>query len=270
MLSKGIVIPLSFASLPVISITFFDKKKRSRRSEREDEVDVPPDGLSVEDLEKLDLDQLECQSCKLSDGDSHYGPDVLVVLPGWYFIPSITIALPPKRKNAEPLFDSAEDAEIIEGIRKAPLPDTLFTSAKEYDRPASDRDVAEFDPVTDAIIRPDADTESIVVPKAMLPPVQGAGLSLPEKHGSGLPLDLSDIDLDLDEESAVPMAPVDVMLPDDHLIIPETPAPEPASVLPVNMDRDDLDLMLGGGLPRASIILIEGRKGSGVENLLHA
>ncbi len=34
------------------------------------------------------------------------------------------------------------------------------------------------------------------------------------------------------------------------------------------MDRDDLDQMLGGGLPRGSIVLIEGKKGSGVEQFV--
>ncbi len=197
MLSKGIVIPLSFASLPVISITFFDKKKRSRRREEEDEVDVPPDGLSLEDLENMDLDELESRSSKLSEQSERDDPGVITILPGWSFIPSITIALPRKKKDTGPRFAQAEDAEIIEGIREAPLPDTLFSPPWENDR-MKDRDVAEFDPETDAVIRPDADTESIITPKA-IPPLAAVGNEGPRPVRS-LPLDELDLDLDLDEE----------------------------------------------------------------------
>ena len=272
MLTKGIVIPLSFARLPIISITFFDKKKRSRKREKEEEIDVPLDGLSLEDLESMDLDQLQSQSDKLSDRDSPTddtdGPGVITLLPGWSFIPSITISLPRKRKTAEPSFDTAEEAEIIEGIRKAPLPDTLFASAREYDRPPMDRDVAEFDPVTDAIIRPDADTESIVTPK-ILPPsskvkVENVLDSVPTADRS----DLSELDLDLDMDEKVQGAIMPGFdMPEDHPI-PERPEPNNSMVVPVGMDRDDLDQMLGGGLPRSSIVLIEGRKGSGVEQFV--
>ena len=270
MLTKGIIIPLSFARLPVISITFFDKKKRSRKREEEEEIDVPPDGLSLDDLESMDLDQLQSQSSKLSDVDSPTNdPEVITVLPGWSFIPSITISLPRKRKLAELSFDTAEEAEIIEGIRKAPLPDTLFTSVREYDRPPMDRDVAEFDPVTDAIIRPDADTESIVTPKILPPPSkvkEGKGL---EPVSSSDRSDLSEIEMDLDlVEKALDALVPELDMPEDHLIRPEKSGPDRSMVVPVGMDRDDLDLMLGGGLPRSSIVLIEGRKGSGVEQFV--
>ena len=110
MLSKGFMIPLSFASLPVISITFFDKKKRSRKRKEEDEIDVPPDGLSIEDLESLDLDQLQSHSEKMSErGMSPGDPGVITILPGWSFIPCITIALPRKGRFGDSLFDTAED-----------------------------------------------------------------------------------------------------------------------------------------------------------------
>jgi flagellar protein FlaH len=195
---------------------------------------------------------------------------VITVLPGWSFIPSITIALPRKGKHAEPSFDSAEDAEIIEGIRKAPLPDTLFSQAREYDRPPKDRDVAEFDPETDAIIRPDADTESIVMPMAVPPPAKVNEAKGPEPVCTAESQVISDMDLDLDLDEPMPVAlePEVDLLPEDHLIIPEKPGPDRNLVVPVTMDRDDLDLMLGGGLPRSSIVLIEGKKGSGVEHFV--
>ena len=278
MLSKGIVIPLSFASLPVISITFFDKKRMPRRREKEDEVDVPPDGLTLEDLEDLDLDQLESHGTKMSEHDSDQGPEVITVLPGWSFIPSITIAFPKKGGRDEPSFVEAEDAEILDGIRKAPLPDTLFSQAREYDRVPKDRDVAEFDPETDAIIRPDADTESIVTPKVVVPT---PGIpNIPRPLRTTLPTDDLDLDLDLDmEEQAPDMQELDIpppliarpemdLGPDDHLILPERLVPDRTDIVPVAMDRDDLDQMLGGGLPRGSIVLIEGKKGSGVESFV--
>jgi archaeal flagellar protein FlaH len=274
MLSKGFVIPLSFASLPVISITFFDKKKRSRRRAEEDEVDVPPDGLSMEYLENLDLEQLESHSSRICDSGSDNDTNVIIVIPGWAFIPSITVSMPRKGRHAEPSFDTAEDEEIIEGIRKAPLPDTLFSPSKEYDRPPRNKDVAEFDPVTDAIIRPDADTESIVTPKAIPPqPKVGAPKrserALPDPS-SGLCAPDLDLDLDLDLDEKVPglMGPEDQSMPEDNLIIPESPGPDLSALVPVTMDRDDLGPMLGGGLPRGSIVLIEGRKGSGVEQFV--
>jgi len=280
MLSKGIVIPLSFANLPVISITFFDKKKRSRRSEREDEVDVPPDGLSIEDLEDLDLDQLESRSSHFSDEGSHHDPCVITLLPGWSFIPSITIALPHKGVR-EPSFEEAEDEEILEGILKAPLPDTLFSNPREYDRPLKERDVSEFDPETDAIIRPDADTESIVTPKTVPPPAKTPRSLRSELITAPEPSDELDLDQDLKgqapeviepepTEPEVAMPEIDP-LPEDHLIIPEKPerpGPDLNLVVPVAMDRDDLDQMLGGGLPRNSIVLIEGKKGSGVDSFV--
>ncbi len=267
MLSKGIVIPLSFANLPVISITFFDKKKRPRRREEEDEIDVPPDGLSLEDLENMDLDELESRSSKLSEESERDDPGVITILPGWSFIPSITIALPRKKKDTGPHFAQAEVAEIIEGIREAPLPDTLFSPPWENDR-MKDRDVAEFDPETDAIIRPDADTESIITPKAI--PPANVGNEGPRPVHS-LPLDELDLDLDLDEEIPDALPPAEEPITDDHLIIPEKPekiGPDRSVVVPVSMDRDDLDQMLGGGLPRGSIVLIEGKKGSGVEQFV--
>ena len=280
MLSKGIVIPLSFASLPVISITFFDKKKRSRRHVEEEEVDVPPDGLSIEDLESLDLDELESRSSHLSDEGSHHDPGVITILPGWSFIPSITIALPPKGVH-EPSFEGAEDEEILEGIRKAPLPDTLFSQPRDNDLALKDRDVSEFDPETDAIIRPDADTESIVTPRMILPPANAAKSLRSELVNASEPSD--DLDLDLDLKGPEPVAiepePTEPEVaapeidppPEDHPMIqvkPERPGPDLNLVVPVAMDRDDLDQMLGGGLPRGSIVLIEGKKGSGVESFV--
>lgn len=273
MLSKGFVIPLSFTSFPVISITFFDRKKQSRRRSEEDEVDVPPDGLSTEYLENMDLEQLESHSSKICDAGSDKDHHVILFIPGWAFIPSITISMPNKGCH-EPSFDTAEDEEIIEGIRKAPLPDTLFSSSKEYDRPARNKDVAEFDPFTDAIIRPDADTESIVTPKAIAaPPKVGApkvsGRALSDKSSDSCAQDLDlDLDMDLDEKVPGLMGPDEQTLPEDNLILPATPGPDLSTVVPVAMDRDGLDLMLGGGLPRSSIVLIEGRKGSGVEQFL--
>ena len=265
MLSKGLMIPLSFASLPVISITFFDKKKRSRKRQEEEEIDVPPDGLSIEELERLDLDQLQSHSEKLSErGMSPGDPGVITILPGWSFIPCITVSLPRKGKFADPLFDKAEDAEIIEGIRKAPLPDRLFDSPREHVRAPKDRDVAEFDPQTDAIIRPDADTESIVTPKVVPPQAKPAKRPGPVKPAG---LDLADLDLDLEEKVPDPLGP-DMDMPEDHLIKPEKAGPDRTTIVPVGMDRDDLDIMLGGGLPRGSIVLIEGKKGSGVEQFV--
>jgi archaeal flagellar protein FlaH len=270
MLSKGLVIPLSFASLPVISITFFDRKKRSRRRAEEEEVDVPPDGLSMEYLENMDLEQLESHSSRIRDSGSDSDLNAIIVIPGWAFIPSITVSIPRKGSHAEPSFNTAEDEEIMEGIRKAPLPDTLFTPSEEHDRPPRNKDVAEFDPVTDAIIRPDADTESIVTPKAIpAPPKVGAA----KQYGGALP-DLSselcapDLDLDLDEKVPGLMGSDDRSLPEDNLILPESPGPDLSAVVPVTMDRDDLGHMLGGGLPRGSIVLIEGKKGSGVEQFV--
>jgi archaeal flagellar protein FlaH len=264
MLSKGFMIPLSFASLPVISITFFDKKKRSRKRQEEEEIDVPPDGLSIEDLESLDLDQLQSHSEKMSErGMSPGDPGVITILPGWSFIPCITIALPRKGKFGDSLFDTAEDAEIIEGIRKAPLPDTLFQPAREHDRAPKDRDVAEFDPQTDAIIRPDADTESIVTPKVAPPPAKPAKRPGPVMSVGSPGLD----DLDLEEKVPDALGP-GLEMPDDHLIKPEKAGPDRSTIVPVGMDRDDLDVMLGGGLPRGSIVLIEGKKGSGVEQFV--
>jgi flagellar protein FlaH len=272
MLSKGIVIPLSFASLPVISITFFDKKKRSRRHEEEDEIDVPPDGLSLEDIDKLDLDELESQSSKLSGREpSGDNPGVVTIFPGWSFIPSITIALPQKGNHSEPTFEEAEDAEIMDGIRKAPMPDTLFSSARELERPTKDRDVADFDPETDAIIRPDADTESIVTPKVVSPPAKVARDLIPEPAP---PIGSSDSDMDLDLDlqarapNSVPIEPKALLLPEDHLVSPERPGADRSVVVPIAMNRDNLDQMLGGGLPRGSIVLIEGKKGSGVEHFV--
>jgi archaeal flagellar protein FlaH len=260
MLSKGIMIPLSFANLPVISITFFDKKNRTRRRRQEEEIDVPPDGLSLEELENLDLDQLQSHSSKMSGPEftSGDGPETLTILPGWSFIPSITISFPKKGRRNEPSFETAEDEEIIEGIRKAPLPDTIFESAREYDRPLRDRDVAEFDPETDAIIRPD-DIDDVLSAKATTAPGE-------QREGKGM--DLSDMDLDLDLETPPNDVGFELEMPDDHIIKPERPVIDCSNVVPVGMDRDDLDLMLGGGLPRSSIVLIEGRKGSGVEQFV--
>ena len=271
MLSKGIVIPLSFASLPVISITFFDNKKRSRRREEENQIDVPPDGLSLEDIDKLDLDELESQSSKLSGRKPSGGdPGVITIFPGWSFIPSITIALPQKGNHSEPTFEEAEDAEIMDGIRKAPLPDTLFSPAREHERPVRDRDVAEFDPETDAIIRPDADTESIVTPKVVSPPAKVARELMPEMASSIASHNDMDLDLDIQagEPSSVPVGPKAPLLPKDHLIIPERPGADRSIVVPISIDRDNLNHMLGGGLPRGSIVLIEGKKGSGVEHFV--
>jgi flagellar protein FlaH len=269
MLSKGIMIPLSFASLPVISITFFDKKNKPRKRKEEDDVDVPPDGLSVEDLESLDLDQLESHSSQLSgqESSSDKDPNVITILPGWSFIPSITVSFR-KGKHAEPSFDTAEDNEIIEGIRKAPLPDTLFESSKEYRRPPRERDVAEFDPETDAIIRPDAVDDAILSTPAPLPLGKTKGSKgSKEAIASSLP-DPAEMDLDLDLEAEPNDVAFELDTSDDHLIVPERPGPDRSAVVPVAMDRDDLDLMLGGGLPRSSIVLIEGRKSSGVEQFV--
>jgi flagellar protein FlaH len=129
--------------------------------------------------------------------------------------------------------------------------------------------VAEFDPETDAIIRPDADTESIITPKA-IPPPANAGNEAPRPVRS-LPLDELDLDLDLDEEIPDALPPTEEPITDDHLIIPEKPekiGPDRTVIVPVSMERDDLDQMLGGGLPRGSIVLIEGKKGSGVEQFV--
>ena len=273
MLSKGIVIPLSFASLPVISITFFDKKRRSRKREREDEVDVPADGLSLEDLEKMDLDELDAMSSKITGRESSSDdPKEIIISPGWSFIPSITIALPNKGKRTEPSFEEAEDEEIMDGIRQAPLPDTLFTPVQEYDRPSRDRDVAEFDPETDAIIRPDADTESIVAAKVLPSPVKVKKEQRPEPAIPAIS-DGSDLDLDLDLDTKAPVleARPEQLPPEDRPIIPdklEKPTPNRSAVVPVSIDRDDLDQKIGGGLPRGSIVLIEGKKGSGVEDFV--
>jgi flagellar protein FlaH len=260
------MIPLSFASLPVISITFFDKKNRSRKRKEEDEVDVPPDGLSLEDLESLDLDQLESHSSKTNGhgSPSDTGMKVITILPGWSFIPSISLSFPAKNRS-EPSFDTAEDEEIIEGIRKAPLPDTIFESARKNNRPPKDRDVAEFDPETDAIIRPEAfgDDPNILSQSTPSPGKEGKGLG---GSPASRPPDPSGMDLDLDP---VPKGiNPDLDVPDDHLIIPQRPGPDRSTVVPVALDRDDLDLLLGGGFPRSSIVLIEGKKGSGVEQFV--
>lgn len=267
MLSKGLLIPLSFASLPVISITFFDKKKRSRKPKEEDDVDVPPDGLSVEELERLDLDQLDALgSSVLGDESRSEDAKEITLLPGWSFIPSITISFRRRDKLTEPSFETAEEEEIIEGIRKAPLPDTIFESPRQSARPAMDRDVAEFDPETDAIIRPDSFDE--LNPSSGVPALTKA--KAPRKREE-LSLesgpDPSEMDLDLDLELPGNDIGFEVELPDDNLIKPR-PGRDNATVVPVGMDRDDLDLMLGGGLPRSSIVLVEGRKGSGVEQFI--
>ncbi len=272
MLSKGFVIPLSFASLPVISITFFDKKKRSRKRVEEDEIDVPPDGLSIEYLENLDLEQLESQSSRMREDCSGNGSDAVILIPGWAFFPSISISIPRKGHHAEPSFDTAEDEEIIEGIRKAPLPDTLFCPSRERDRAPRNKDVAEFDPFTDAIIRPDADTESIVTPKVI--PARPKAVASKRSAGAltdaSLDICATDMDLDLDLDEKVPglMVPDDRSILDDNLILPESPGADLSAVVPVSMERDDLGPMLGGGIPRGSIVLIEGKKGSGVEQFV--
>jgi archaeal flagellar protein FlaH len=269
MLSKGIMIPLSFANLPVISITFFDKKTRHRKRKEEEEIDVPPDGLSLEDLENLDLDQLETQSSRLSDKEllSDNGTKVITILSGWSFIPSITISFPRNVKPHEPSFDTAEDDEIIEGIRKAPIPDTIFESVSEYDRPLRDRDVAEFDPVTDAIIRPDVDIENILKPRTASSPESKLGMAPTSLPATDLQ-DQSDMDLDLDLEAEPNDIGFELGVAEEHTIKPESSVAGRSTLVPVAIERDDLDMMLGGGLPRSSIVLIEGRKGCGVEQFV--
>jgi hypothetical protein len=101
---------------------------------------------------------------------------------------------------------------------------------------------------------PEGATESIMTLETIMPPSQVNEELRPEQVGINIG-PTSEIDLDLDLE--VP-APNPVVLPRPK----ERPVLERWSGVPPGMDRDDLDMMLDGGLPRSSIVLIEGRKGT--------